>query len=774
MGGALLYFCVIRTRRGWWIGLVGLPLWGQGWVRGTITDTAGTPLPFAIIENRRTHQGTLSDLQGAFQLQALPTDTLSVRCLGYEPYQGLAGQLTGPIRLVPRPLEVEPVVIRPAENPAYRLIRAVIQARKRWDPYNHPHQYLSYNKLTFSLPNPPARDSLPPYLFLWETQTEKVFAGPGREEERLLAQRTAGQLPIQSPLSPTSFQPLSLYPPWIELLDKRVASPIGLHALAYYEYELSDTTLDGADTLYGIRFSPRPGREAWAFTGHLTVSFPDAALRSFRGTLTWRDGGTGLSYPTSLRMQQLYEKLGDTLWFPTQLHSELGLAVRASSPGRYVQLEVRTRSFLQSVRIPPERAVAPLSQIVMPMNPQPLSPAQRAEALSPEEETSYRFVDSLVAHTSLRRMRWLWDLPTLMTGRFPLGHVNLVLKPFLLYHDAEGPRPELGLETSDRLSSRWRVRGWVGYGLYRWAGAQGTPWRYGTEVELGQLALLRLFAYDDVRERTLPRLLDEAPYTLPGTGRVYENLNRAYALRWEDMVRERAAGLFFRLAPWGSFQPYFTAGFYQRLAAPDRWQGWQTHFGLLYLRESTLLRRGSLLLQTAYQGPAFHLQVGALWEGMRSYPYLQADFWHRWRAGRWADFDVRLSGIGFLHPETPSLWLIRLRSLQADFLAVAYTLAAHPLRKTSTQVVYGFWRWSLPNRRFPSQRWAPTLTLHLQGAWLPDTLLPEIGLSVRGWAPPVLTRLVPNLTLLELSLFTPLSARLPHERFYLRLGMAPF
>lgn len=767
------YFWVICVKGGKWIALVVLPLWGQGWVRGIVTDTGGVPVPFAIVENSRTHQGTLSDLQGAFQLQALPTDTIRVRCLGYEPYQSRVSQITGPIRLVPRALEVEPVILRPVENPAYRLIRAVNQAQERWDPHARPHQYLSYNKLTFSLPAPPAHNSLPPYLFLWETETEKIFAGPGREEERLLAQRTAGQLPLQSPLSPTTFQPLSLYTPWIELLDKRIASPIGSHALEYYDYELTDTTFDGVDTLYGIRFFPRRNREEGALAGHLTVSFPDAALRSFRGALTWKGGGTAFSYPTSLRIEQLYEKLGDTLWFPTQLHSELGLAARAGNTGRYVQLAVRTRSFLREIRIPPVQTVAPRSQIVLPMNPQLLSPARRAEALSPEEETSYRFIDSLVAHTSLRRMRWLWDLPTLMTGRFPLGPFNLLLRPLLLYHDAEGLRPQLGLETSDRISAHWRVRGWGGYGTYRWAGAQGTPWRYGAELELGQLSLLRLFAYEDVRERTLPRLLDQAPQTFPGTGQVYENFNRAYAFRWEDMVRERVAGLLFRLAPWGPLQPYFTAGLYERLAVPDRWQGYQATLGLVYLRESTLLQRGSALLRTAYKGPALHFQMGALFGEDRSYPYLQADFWHRGRAGRWADFDLRLSGVGFLRPEVPALWTIRLRSLSADFFSLPYALAAHPMRKTSTQVVYGFWRWSLPNRRFPSERWAPVFTLHLQGAWLPDTLLPEIGLSVRGWAPPALTRLVQNFAFLELSLFTRLSANLPHQRWYLRMGFAP-
>lgn len=386
-----------------------LPLWGQGWVRGTVTDTGGVPVPFAIVENGRTHQGTLSDLQGAFQLQALPTDTITVRCLGYAPYQSVAYQITGPIRLVPQPLEVEPVIIRPVENPAYRLIRAVMQARNRWDPHAHPHRYLSYNKLTFSLPNAPTRDSLPPYLFLWETQTEKIFAGPGREEERLLAQRTVGQLPLQIPLSPTTFQPLSLYPPWIELLDKRVASPIGSHALDYYDYDLTDTTYQGADTLYRLRFFPRPSREGWAFSGYLTVSFPDAALRSFRGALTWKGGGTAFSYPTYLRIEQLYEKLGDTLWFPTQLHSELGLAVRAGNTGRYVEVVARTRSFLQAIQVPPVEVVAPRSQVILPMSPQPLTPAQRTEPLSPEEEASYRFLDSLVARTSLRRMSALWD-----------------------------------------------------------------------------------------------------------------------------------------------------------------------------------------------------------------------------------------------------------------------------------------------------------------------------------------------------------------------------
>ncbi len=225
------------------------------------------------------------------------------------------------------------------------------------------------------------------------------------------------------------------------------------------------------------------------------------------------------------------------MWFPTQLHTEALLQARLSQ--RSLPLLVKTRSYLREIEVPPGIKPSPGQRILLPTEVPLLSDSERVEKLSPAEISSYRFLDSLVAQTNLRRLKPLFDTPSLISGRIPMGAINLVLRPLLLYHAGEGWRPQIGVETSDRMSSWVRLRVWGGYGTKRQAGLAGTPWRYGAEIEVGQTALLRLSLHDDVVERTLPRLLDERPMLLPLTQSPYERFARAYDLGWESLVRQR-------------------------------------------------------------------------------------------------------------------------------------------------------------------------------------------------------------------------------------------
>lgn len=756
-----------------WALCVGLlaPVWAQRLFQATLRDTTGEPIPFATIHNLRTGQGTLSDLKGQFALRAHPTDTLIIRCIGYMPLREEAGRLPQEIVLVPAPVELTPVVIRPGANPADALIGRALAARNRWDPLARPHAYLSYNKLTISLPESLRQhtDSLSPYLFLWETQTEKIFLSPTRQRETLKAQKIVGNLPMQSFLSPTALQPLSLYAAWITVWEKRLASPLGSEAFSYYVYELRDTTYTPAgDTLYEIAFFPKKRAQGWALQGRLILAFPDAALYSFQGEASDLASGATPAEIAALRIWQHYEKLGDTVWFPTQLHAEVHLRVRARE--RTLSLLVRTRSFLQEVRIPPPTQSIPREEIQLPAHLAPLPPEKRAEPLSPEEILSYQQLDSLLKTVRIGRYRWLLDLPSFLTGRISLGYVNFVLRPLFLFHDAEGLRPQIGLESSDQVSETFRVRGWVGYGTYRWAGALGTPWRFGAEVEIGTLTRARLYAYDDVREATLPRLLDENPATLLGDQKPYENTNRAYAFRWEALVRERSVGLTLRLPLVSSVHLLCTGAALERRSFSTTWTGYTLGLQGEYLPRQTLLRRGSTLWRDAYTGPRITLQTLYFVPFSKGRPFwwVQADLWHRWQWGRWADMQLRLSG-GFSPDSVPLLWQHQVRTLpDVFFTGLPFALAAHPFVQRTTPYAYFFYAWSIPNAHFPSRSFAPIPTFHLQSAWTPQGFYPEVGFSLYRWLPAKLYRYFNSLSLAYFGIFAPLPLR-KENRLYARV-----
>ena len=763
----------VLGRPGGFAGLLWLPgaLLPAQTVTGIVRDTAGEPLPFVTIENLRTRQGTYTDLQGRFTLGALPTDTLEVRALGYEA-QRLPASRAIHIHLSPRPIEVSPVVIRASDNPAYPLIRALQARRERWNPLNIPHAYRSYNKLLITFPDSlraRARDSLPSHLAIWETETYKIYIDPGHKQEKLLRQRISGNFPIQSFFSPTSLQPLGIHESWVTILNKRFASPIGSLAFSYYDYELLDTLYQGEDTLYHIRFFPLSTRESWGMRGHLYVAAPDYALASVQGEIHFDKAETSTASIEAFLIEQVYTKLGDTLWFPTQMHTIALLQARLSRIS--LPLIVKTRSYLRDIEIPPGTKPLRGQRVLLPAEVPPLTDSQRVEALSPAEIHSYRFLDSFVAQTRIHRLRFLFDTPALVSGRLPLGPLNLILRPFLLYHAGEGWRPQLGLETSDRLSSRARLRVWGGYGTGPEAGLSGTPWRYGTEIEYGQTSLLRLSASDDVVERTCPRLLDERPVWLPLSQRPYELFPRGYGLGWPSLVRQRRLLVEARLLIVGRLWLMAEGGHVER-RAPGRepTRHYLVSTGLEVLPKETLLERGSLRWRLEPVYPRLRLQGGWLvpesdWEP-NSW-FWQADLLHAWNWGRWARITLRLSG-GSLGPAVPELWLHHLRTLSAStFLGQSFTLSAHPVKAWGRHFAYAFLSWEIPNNRFPRARlWTPTIALLAQGAILDSRSYPELGLRLKNWLPQTIARYLRSLSLLSLSLYKNASSPLSQGWFF--------
>ena len=61
-------------------------LWAtpQQTVSGTVTDTQDNPIPGVSIRLLNSNTGTQTDLDGAFGIQAQPSDTLSISYLGFK------------------------------------------------------------------------------------------------------------------------------------------------------------------------------------------------------------------------------------------------------------------------------------------------------------------------------------------------------------------------------------------------------------------------------------------------------------------------------------------------------------------------------------------------------------------------------------------------------------------------------------------------------------------------------------------------------------------
>ena len=71
-------------------------LWAtpQQTVSGTVTDAQDNPIPGVSIRLLHSNTGTQTDMQGAFRIQAQPSDSLSISYLGFRTLQLPVGNQT--------------------------------------------------------------------------------------------------------------------------------------------------------------------------------------------------------------------------------------------------------------------------------------------------------------------------------------------------------------------------------------------------------------------------------------------------------------------------------------------------------------------------------------------------------------------------------------------------------------------------------------------------------------------------------------------------------
>ncbi len=124
---------------------------GQYSVEGRVIDSdTGEPLPFVNIIIEGTRHGTLTNVDGLFEIRYNePIEKLRLSFVGYESKQYSVGHIRKKllIELEQKPIQLHEVVIYPGENPAHRIINNVIEHRGVNDPESlRSFRYNFYSK----------------------------------------------------------------------------------------------------------------------------------------------------------------------------------------------------------------------------------------------------------------------------------------------------------------------------------------------------------------------------------------------------------------------------------------------------------------------------------------------------------------------------------------------------------------------------------------------------------------------------------------------------
>ncbi|MGL1887049.1 MAG: DUF5686 and carboxypeptidase regulatory-like domain-containing protein [Reichenbachiella sp.] len=471
-------------------------------VKGTIvSDADDLPIPFVSIAISDTGVGTVTDLDGRYVIN-LPFDykgEIWIRHVGHVSLTISAQQLreSSDIVLESNVNELDEVIFTAKENPAYAIIRKVIDNRKLHDPEKlESYCFKSYAKEIYRLdPNQAMTDSVlktlnekdkkdwkrqdkkqytlesnveTSYLFIAESVAEERFIQPGMRNEEVLATKVSGFNNGLLAATGSSYQPLGFYDDVITILGLEYISPIRPGALLQYEFYIEDTTMYQQDTVYVISFVPKKNRKFEALKGTMEVSMNGYALKNVKAETA------NVKSKIGVKIEQNYE-LVEGKWFPVFQYSNFVLQ-DIDYFGHQIILE--NNRHISDIDFEPNLLREDFSDVslniqrVKESESLALIEAHRPIDLDTMELRTFERLDSMTA--KLKPIETLVE--AVFTQRLDLGKVDLRMNNLFSYNRYEQVRLGAGFETNQYFSDKLRIGGYVGYGIGDGA------WKYGGDI----------------------------------------------------------------------------------------------------------------------------------------------------------------------------------------------------------------------------------------------------------------------------------------------------
>jgi hypothetical protein len=486
----------------------------------------GEPISFARVQCTNSGKGVYTDIYGKFKLSELGNcSALRISHINYVTLEFTPEASNRNITLLKMELKagiLESIEIRPEENPALRIMRNAIQNRKQND-FEHLPSYTctAYNKVyiypeaLMPVENTPDTQSKKGkqddstllqisafadtmHLFLWENITERVYRKPGRLLETILASRTSGMKDMALPLSPTDIVDFnSFYKDWILVMGESYMGPLHTLALQKYNFELLETTLLESDTVFTISFKPS-GKGYDGFEGRMHIHSGSYNIMYIDADLVVNAKEKFIS---GGHFEQLFQLHSDSVWFPHQLISEFKMSAGAMAQDLAEMLVMRigAQVHIQDIQINDSTRVriSGTDKMITAQDATQKSDAYwsqyRKDTLSIKEQNTYRLIDSL--GQKLRFDRWAYQLQKVAEGSIAWKFLDFELSRLLQYNLVEKLRTGAGIITNERVSSRFSVGAWGGYG---WG---DDVWKYGGMARLHPLKDKRwqlefTYAYD--------------------------------------------------------------------------------------------------------------------------------------------------------------------------------------------------------------------------------------------------------------------------------------
>lgn len=526
---------------------------------GKVVDAkTGKPLAFVNIVYNEQNHGLTTDIDGKFVIdKTKKVSFLKFSYVGYElktlNHSKIYNKKNIYVRLKPKTVVLNEVIVKAKENPAHRIIKQVVKNRKINNPDKmRSFSYTSYNKMIFTVDNNKiayadsvrkvkraerikkrndslltnGRDSIyiakldsiakaktdsikkgsnhksmkeffdSQHLFLMESVSQRNFKFPDKNEEIILANRMSGfKNPLYTMLA-TQMQSFSFYNDMIMLFDKSYLNPISPGSTRKYLFIIEDTTFtENGDSVFVLSYRPRKNKNFEGLQGILNISTNKYAIESVIAK-PYENNEV-----ISINIQQKYDFINNQQWFPVELNTDIvfNMVNAQTVEGANINIIGIGKSYLKDITLNPEFNKKRFSHIAIQYNEEANKRDEafwnqyRAIPLTDKDKETYHVIDSVGEEIKLDEKIKIAE--TIANGYIPWKFINIPYDKILNYNNYEGVRLGIAAQTNNKISSLGWIGGYFAYGF------KDKDIKYGWEAglnlyEQGETKLKFEYKYD--------------------------------------------------------------------------------------------------------------------------------------------------------------------------------------------------------------------------------------------------------------------------------------
>lgn len=467
-------------------------------IQGKVTDAhSGDAIPFANVVFKGTSIGSTTDFDGRFVIRTnAPTDSLQASYIGYKSKtkivkKGVRQSIN--FQLLEETTNLEAVVVKAGENPAWEILRNVVKHKDGNDKRKlGAYEYDTYTKIEVdvdriseqlrktklmkrisqvldSVEHIAGDDGKPVLpLFITESVSKLYYRdNPSLKKENIRKTKISGvgvdDGTLVTQLIGSSFQEYNFYQNWLNILNKDFVSPIADGWRLYYEYDLTDSLFIGDDFCYRLDFYPKSPQDL-AFTGTIWITKKESALRQIDASVGRQ---ANINFIERIKIQQELTATDQGPWLPVKNRVLIDVGqVTKNSIGMLAKFYTSNRNFI--INQPKQPSF--YSQAIQVEEDATLNKDEqywdtlRHEPLTSTEKNVCKMIDTL---KNIPVVKTYTDIvKILVDGYYDAGKIDI--GPYagvMAVNNIEGLRLQAGFRTNDKFSLRWMTGAQLAYGF---------------------------------------------------------------------------------------------------------------------------------------------------------------------------------------------------------------------------------------------------------------------------------------------------------------------